>query len=113
MKALSVRQPWAEMIARGVKTVEVRAWATRHRGPLLIVATRAPTVPALPGGCAVCVVELADCRPMVASDEAAAGCPPGPGDWAWVLRGARRVAPAAVRGRPGLYEVEPPEGVAA
>ena len=33
MKALSVPQPWAEVIARGEKTIEVRTWSTKHRGP--------------------------------------------------------------------------------
>jgi len=34
--ALSVRQPWAALIVAGMKTVEVRTWATRRRGPVLI-----------------------------------------------------------------------------
>ena len=32
--ALSIRQPWAELILQGRKTIEVRTWATRHRGEL-------------------------------------------------------------------------------
>lgn len=38
MKALSIRQPWAELIVRGFKPVENRTWATRYRGPVLIHA---------------------------------------------------------------------------
>lgn len=38
MKALSVRQPWASLIASGYKRFEIRTWPTRHRGPLLICA---------------------------------------------------------------------------
>jgi hypothetical protein len=34
--ALSIRQPWAELILRGEKTVELRDWAASYRGPLLI-----------------------------------------------------------------------------
>ena len=30
--ALSVRQPWAELILRGEKQIEVRTWATNYRG---------------------------------------------------------------------------------
>jgi len=37
MKALSVKQPWANKIASGEKTIEVRTWYTHYRGPLLIV----------------------------------------------------------------------------
>jgi hypothetical protein len=28
-KAISIRQPWAGAIMRGIKTVENRSWATR------------------------------------------------------------------------------------
>ena len=38
MKALTVRQPWASLIAAGVKTIETRSWATSFRGPLAIHA---------------------------------------------------------------------------
>lgn len=40
MKCLSVWQPWAELIVRGIKDVENRSWATSHRGPVLIHAGR-------------------------------------------------------------------------
>jgi len=38
MKAITIQQPWAEMIARGLKRVENRTWRTSHRGPLAIHA---------------------------------------------------------------------------
>ncbi len=38
MKALTVRQPWASLIAVGVKTIETRSWRTEYRGPLAIHA---------------------------------------------------------------------------
>ncbi|HEY2510270.1 MAG TPA: ASCH domain-containing protein [Polyangiaceae bacterium] len=38
MRALTIRQPWATLIARGEKTVELRSWSTPHRGPLLVHA---------------------------------------------------------------------------
>jgi hypothetical protein len=40
--ALSVKQPWAALLAAGVKTVEVRTWPTTRRGPLLIHAGKVP-----------------------------------------------------------------------
>lgn len=40
--ALSVRQPWAALLAHGLKTVEVRRWATSRRGVILIHAARVP-----------------------------------------------------------------------
>ena len=38
--ALSVKQPWATLLVRGLKSVEVRRWATARRGPILIHASR-------------------------------------------------------------------------
>jgi hypothetical protein len=40
--ALSLKQPWAALLAAGRKSIEVRAWATRLRGPVLIHAARVP-----------------------------------------------------------------------
>ena len=34
--ALSIRQPWAELIITGKKTIEVRSWYTEYRGPLWV-----------------------------------------------------------------------------
>jgi len=38
MKALTLRQPWATIVAEKLKTVEVRTWSTKYRGPLIIHA---------------------------------------------------------------------------
>ena len=40
MKALSLWQPWASLIATGAKTWETRSWPTAYRGPLLICASK-------------------------------------------------------------------------
>lgn len=37
-KALTLHQPWASLVALGVKTIETRSWPTRYRGRLLIHA---------------------------------------------------------------------------
>lgn len=39
MKALSVLQPWATLIALGAKCAETRSWSTSYRGPLAIYAS--------------------------------------------------------------------------
>jgi len=39
MKAISLWQPWASLMARDIKRVETRSWNTSHRGPLLIHAS--------------------------------------------------------------------------
>ena len=40
VKALSFRQPWAELVLQGKKTLDLRTWSTRHRGPLAIYASQ-------------------------------------------------------------------------
>lgn len=39
MKALSIRQPWAEAIVSGHKPVENRTWSTKFRGEFLVHAS--------------------------------------------------------------------------
>ena len=38
MKAITIKQPWAELILQGRKTIELRTWTTNHRGRLAIHA---------------------------------------------------------------------------
>lgn len=102
MKCLSVKQPWANLIASGRKTIETRTWATDYRGELLIVSSKTP--PIVPAGAAVALVDLVDCRPMLASDQPAACCDIYPNAFAWVLQNIRPVRPVAVRGSLGIYE---------
>lgn len=39
MKALSIKQPWASLIAHGVKNIENRTWRTNFRGRIYIHAS--------------------------------------------------------------------------
>ena len=47
MKCLSVRQPFADLIISGRKTIEIRNWKTNYRGELLIHASKIPDKVAL------------------------------------------------------------------
>ena len=38
MKAITIQQPYAALIAEGIKEYEFRTWKTAYRGPLLIHA---------------------------------------------------------------------------
>jgi len=40
MKAITIWQPWATLIAIGAKQFETRSWATNYRGPLAIHAAK-------------------------------------------------------------------------
>ena len=58
MKALSIMQPWATLIAQGAKRIETRGWATSYRGPLAIHASKG-----LPGW----VVDIVRSEPQFAN----------------------------------------------
>lgn len=81
MKALSLWQPWASLMALGLKRVETRSWRTKYRGDIAICSAKKRehdgralwsnllaegVVPRLefddlPFGRLLCVVRLVDC----------------------------------------------------
>ena len=134
MKAITLWQPWATLVACGVKSIETRSWATPHRGPLLIHAAKRwddglalalagvnhvfrgeglPTLPReLPLGCVVAIARLVDCvRCEADSDFAPLEHEFGdlaPGRYAWRLTDVVRVdPPVSWRGMQGLWDVPP------
>lgn len=109
-KVITLWQPYATLIATGIKKHETRSWPTNYRGPLLIHAAKRPmgpdemelinrltrNLPLLkisrnpddyPLGTILCKSQLTDCIP--------AECPPNiiekavgnwhPIRWAWLL----------------------------
>lgn len=104
MKALSVRQPWANLIASGQKSIETRTWATDYRGELLIVSSKQPKIE--PAGFAIAVVRLVDCRFMTLSDEGAAMCSIYKRAVAWVLAEIRPIQPLLVKGQLGIFDCD-------
>ncbi len=107
MKALSVRQPWADLIASGKKTIEMRSRPTRYRGPLVICSTKVGKVP----GTTRCIVDVVDCREFTRKDAAAAcwkpdRAPGTPYAFSWVLANVRPVTQRPVRGRLGIFDLE-------
>ena len=117
MRALSVRQPWAELIASGRKTIEVRSRRTHYRGPLLICAGVAwhHLGVSLHGemgerGVLVCSAELVDCRPLDPSDSEAACFDVAALDrphFAWVIANVQRIQPVRINGQLGLFIPSP------
>lgn len=120
MKAISVKQPYAELIASGRKSIEVRTWQDSYRGPLLIVASSQPNRVALenfdmhdlPCGVAVCVVGLTGIHRAPADvlhrqeKERLACCELRRDDLLWHIGAPRRVKPVAIKGRLRLYDVD-------
>ncbi len=78
IRALSIAQPWAELILRERKPFELRTWKTNYRGPLLIHASRKINRAAMrelrlegecfPAGAFVGIAVLKDVRPYTRAD---------------------------------------------
>ena len=89
MKALTLYEPWASLVALGAKKIETRSWPTNYRGPLAIhagktiraefmnLAWKEPFYSALKPlhgnvggsrsihynlGCVIAIVQLVDCQ---------------------------------------------------
>lgn len=113
MRALSVRQPWAELIVRGSKTIECRSrptyvreriWIYAAEGRSLFSPVSAITVAdsaALPRGVLVGSVELVACRALRPDDASAACCEVDFEGYAWLMLHAERlVTPLRPTSRP-------------
>lgn len=71
MKVLTIKQPFASLIAEGYKEYEFRTWKTKYRGELLIHAGKGIDKKAMekfkylnldyPKGCIIAKVTLTDC----------------------------------------------------
>ena len=119
--ALSIRQPWAELILQGRKTIEVRTWAARYRGELWLHAGSRRDLKALSRfdlkaddltfGALVGACELYDCIQFTdetwdcwRNQHLNAGHLEKP-HYAWLLRNPIRMKPRAMKGRLGLMRI--------
>jgi len=116
--AISVRQPWAELIMRGTKTIEIRSWDAAHRGEVWIHAGKKmdpllalhwgiedPFRGGFVGMVTVTAIVPLDARRWAAwrSKHLDAG-DYSPGTFAWVLATPRRLAtPVPEPGQLGLF----------
>lgn len=125
MKAISIKNPFAQLIAHGIKTLEIRSRKTTHRGDILICACGGkelwhnvnPKPMAFTDeeqaelykscGNALTVVTITDCRLMTPEDAEAAWCEYKEGHYAYVLSDPRPVVKQfPVLGQLGIYNVE-------
>lgn len=109
MKALTVRQPWADAITHQTKRTENRTWKTAYRGPVLIHAAAAHDPHAVIYGprpdvrsAILALANIADCH----WSEDGQCCGPW-GDervYHWTLTEVRALpTPIACKGRLGLW----------
>lgn len=115
MKALTICQPYASMIARGEKTIENRTWPTRYRGRLLIHAGKSREWmddyegydPKMVFGAAVAVATLVDCVLVRDLTPMQRNNPHANGPICWILADVKRLKePVPMRGAQGLWDAE-------
>ncbi|MBQ6959898.1 MAG: ASCH domain-containing protein [Clostridia bacterium] len=130
MKVLSLTEPYATLIKKGIKTIETRGWKTSYRGKLYIHAssTRIPketkvnqalmslvNPEELNYGMIVCSCELADCILMAEAfidkvkknqNEFASGIY-APGRYAWILKNIIVLdQPIPAKGHLGIWNLD-------
>lgn len=136
MKAISLTQPWATLVAVGAKCIETRSWQTSYHGKIMIHAAR--SFPAwairlcldepflsvlvwagyrspdeLPRGFIIASAELVRIERITpanlpAEPELSFG-DYTPGRFAWYLEDVKPVSPIAAKGALGLWEWNPVE----
>ena len=126
-KALSVKQPYADLLTRVVfrdengeyhadKTIEVRTRNTNYRGDLLVCSSLKPEIPGRLSGVTCGFVELYDVKPIeqFTPEDWAATCIPEQErprkGYGWMMRNPRRVVEMPIRGQLGVYNLIVPKG---
>jgi hypothetical protein len=126
VKALCVKQPYADLLTRVVsrdesgafqaeKTIEVRTRNINYRGDILICSSAKPELPAHMSGVTCGFVELYGTKPVAefTAEDWAATCIPEQdrpkAGWGWLMRNPRRVVEMPVKGQLGLYNLIVPK----
>jgi hypothetical protein len=131
VKALTISQPFASLIADGEKWVENRTWETRYRGSLAIHAGKGTQylskseLQEYPHGCVIAVCDLVACVNLEVMRSLQHPCSVLPvsgrtgktfaelfnhkhaeGPWCWVLENVRKIEPVPISGKQGLWTFE-------
>lgn len=135
MAGLSLTQPWATLVAMGMKRIETRSWKTNYRGTIAIHAAKGfpkkaqlfasyeHTMGRLPGriprGAIIALARIANCIPVeeavldtTALERTYGDYTYGVGRWAWLLEDVVALdEPLPCRGALGLFSL--PESIIA
>jgi hypothetical protein len=131
MKALTISQPYASLIASGEKWIENRKWETFYRGELAIHAGKGTQyldkdeLKDYPTGCIIAICRLTACvhidrvtsmgigdsrkKRISGTDRfwsEAARHSHAEGPYCWIFEDVREVKPLEIRGAQGLWEVD-------
>lgn len=124
IRAITLWQPWAGLIANQVKLVETRSWSTNYKGTILIHSAKRPVYQSelepfseyvsnfdftQDLGKIVAIAELTDCILMTEEfiekqSELERLCGNWqPGRYAWKLTEIRKIDPIPCQGKQGLW----------
>jgi hypothetical protein len=124
MKAITILQPWASLIACGAKKIETRSWATKYRGQIAIHVGKAvpdmnlftPLIDRVLReehiylGKVIAIAELVACEcmtpeliAMVTEPEKSFGWYE-PGRYMWMLANVRGIEPVPAKGMQRIWE---------
>lgn len=114
MRAITICEPWASLIASGHKPIENRTWRARHTGTIAIHAGKSlawwcrvsddpdawlarygiplPKLETLAFGAVVAIATLEDVVRLADLPPDLAGNPFAEGPWCWILRDVRPLA---------------------
>lgn len=119
MKTLSLKQPYAELILEGKKTIELRKWNTHFRGDFLIHSSKTPDMNAmkkfgfneLPNGFILGKANLVDVKRYVNEEEYFKDRDKHLssnfwGDFGFVLRDIERITPISAKGNLNFWEFD-------
>jgi hypothetical protein len=119
MKTLSLKQPYAELVVSGKKTIELRKWNTHFRGEFFVHASKSPDENAmkkfgftnLPLGFIVGKAELIEVKHyaneselMEDNNKHLAGL--GWGNFGFILNNAKRIKPIEAKGKLNFWDFE-------
>ena len=124
MKVLTLKQPWATLVAEGIKKYEFRSWKTKYRGKLLIHAGAGVDKKELkrfeklkldqPSKRSIAEVELEDClkideelnNKIIAENNIAYGSKKREG-YAWKLTNIKKIeSKEIINGKLGLWNID-------
>ena len=124
MKVLTLKQPWATLVAEGIKKYEFRSWKTKYRGKILIHAGAGIDKEAIrqyenmdlkfPSRKIVAIAEIIDClelneqlnKNIIAENNIAYGTKVRTG-YAWKLENIKKINyNHEVNGQLGLWNID-------
>lgn len=127
MKVITIKQPWATLIAKGYKKYEFRTWKTKYRGDILIHAGKGIDKKAMSifedlnleytKGCIIAKAKITDCI-YVSENFIKETVPKNPkvykglinkGDWdgyAFKIEDVEEIKPIQINGKLSLWDYD-------